>query len=406
MLYKRPTLHKKLPGELEELAQAIVASGRMRLDAGDEANFCRILLPGVLTNQSISLREMENPALLERFRQRLHALISNRAEPGDVEQQVQFYLQRARDELQKCRRVTPELELMMARAFVLCNELPVIRLIYLEDTEIFISYGQSVGDVMDVTDWKQFGSNSGMQSVGSKRNAVYVSCGGHPFLDDSERNHDGDGFPALARFMVIAAQETGHNADMIRNANGQWTGRHSAKDWSAAPSDTVGIARKRDMIGCTFFFQQAQDLGLASVAEWERHLRFYREQNVGGRRRIAAWLKSKLGWRYLRFMMAQRGMKALLSLPPSPYPAAQVITFFQDMLFNLSPEADVYQDDNPLKEEAIACIEALARVPQQVIKWGHHATYCCTPNLYGVYYHTVVPDCRSAIIQMARKEAA
>lgn len=34
----------------------------------------------------------------------------------------------------------------------------------------------------------------------------------------------------------------------------------------------------------------------------------------------------------------------------------------------------LYKNKNPEIEEAIACIEALARVPQQAIKWGYLTT--------------------------------
>jgi hypothetical protein len=59
------------------------------------------------------------------------------------------------------------------------------------------------------------------------------------------------------------------------------------------------------------------------------------------------------------------------------------------MAFNLAPEAEVYRNPDPLVEEAIAVIEAVARVPQQVHKWGHAAVKAAWPNLYDFYYGTI-----------------
>ncbi len=397
----QPKLHKKLPRAQEALAQAIVASGRMRLDAGLECNFVRILLPGVLVNQTITHRELSDAKLLARFCDRLRKLLATRNEEKDIEGVIAQYLERAKNELQKRQHIPADAELMMARALVLCNDLAVIQLLHLEEGEIYISYGHSVGDVMDVVDWQKYGSNSGMQAASMLQNAVYVSCGGHPFLEEGERNHRGDGFPALSRFMVIAAQETGHHADMLRNAAGQWVGRHSAIEWSRAPSDEAATARRRDIACCEDLYNEAQRCGLNLLVEWERHLKFYTDQKVGGMRRILAWLKARIGWLVMRFIISQRGLKSFTTLPASPYPATQLRKFFHDMHFNLSPQADVYQRPDPLEEEAVTCIEAVARVPQQVVKWGHRAVYACTPSLYGFYYRTIVPACKQAVARLA-----
>ena len=62
------------------------------------------------------------------------------------------------------------------------------------------------------------------------------------------------------------------------------------------------------------------------------------------------------------------------------------------MAFNLEPKADVYSNPDKNIEIAIACIEALARVPQQVNKWGHHNTRFFWPHLYSFYYSVVIPQ--------------
>ena len=72
----------------------------------------------------------------------------------------------------------------------------------------------------------------------------------------------------------------------------------------------------------------------------------------------------------------------------------RIRAMLDDMAFNLAPQADAYQKDNAEHEAAIACAEALARVPQQVIKWGYRATEACYPALYEVYYKQVIPHVR------------
>lgn len=68
-----------------------------------------------------------------------------------------------------------------------------------------------------------------------------------------------------------------------------------------------------------------------------------------------------------------------------------IALYLADMAFNLAPDADAYRHPDPLVEEAIAVIEAVARVPQQVHKWGHGLVAAAWPGLYAFYYGTVIP---------------
>ena len=285
----------------------------------------------------------------------------------------------------------------MARALVLCNALPVISLIHQEGAEIFISFGQSVGEVMDIARWEQVGENSGLQAIGGGENAVYVSCGGHPFLTEKEYRHSGDGPPALARFMIIAAQETGHNGDMIRDAAGRWMGRHSAVNWHRAPSGKAGAGRHSDIATTEKIWNECERLGLNRIAEWERHLQFYRKVKVKSWRRMLAWCGCKGGWIVFKWLMKNRSPQPLPRLQRDKYPCMLLQIFFPDMLANLTPAADVYRRTNAQEEEAIAVIEAVARVPQQVVKWGDRAIRATTPKLYDFYYGQIVPACAKAM---------
>ena len=79
--------------------------------------------------------------------------------------------------------------------------------------------------------------------------------------------------------------------------------------------------------------------------------------------------------------------------------ASQLLVALEDMLFQLDPDVEAYRNKNERVEEAIKCAEALARVPQQVVKWGHEFTKLTMPNLYKIYYQEVIPSCEKAYEQ-------
>jgi len=395
VLHLKYKLQKKLPPDQEALAQAIIASGKMRLDADTESNFVRLLLPEERVNITITHREFTK--LRNAVEDRLMALLLKRHDPAKAKEKLGIYMEKVKQDFVKKHPVTPLTETMMARALVLCNALPVIALIHKEGAEIYVSFGQSVGEVMDVARWEQVGANSGLQAVGGGENAVYVSCGGHPFLTKDEYRHSGDGPAALARFMIIAAQETGHNGDMIRGANGKWVGRYSAINWQEAPSPKAGAGRLADIAQTERVWQVCRNQGLNRIAQWERNLQFYRKIKVKSWRRTLAWAGSKIGWEVFKILVKKRGNIVLPKLQRDSYPCMLLQVFFPDQLANLAPEADVYRRKNPKEEEAIAVIEAVARVPQQVVKWGHQAVKATEPMLYDFYYKEIVPACIKAM---------
>jgi hypothetical protein len=109
------------------------------------------------------------------------------------------------------------------------------------------------------------------------------------------------------------------------------------------------------------------------------------------------WCGSKIGWQVFKLLLRSQRMTPLCRLQRDAYPANLLLTYFPDMFFNLDPQADVYRRKDPKEEEAITCIEALARIPQQVVKWGHPAVNFCTPHLYKLYYSELVPACSKAV---------
>lgn len=394
VIYEAPQLRKKLPMAQELLAQSIVNSGRMRLDADNESNFVRLIASEERIDLTFTHRELE-PKLIAQSEARILAALIKRYDAKVAETMLPGFIERVKQDLAKKHKVKPDTEIKMARALVLCNELPVMTLIHKEGAEIFISFGQSVGEVMDVARWERVGTNSGLQNP--NENAVYVSCGGHPFLDKKEYRHTGDGPAALARFMIIAAQETGHNGDMIRGTGGRWVGRHSAIDWYRAPSKEAGEGRLSDIKTTEAMWEACRQWGLNRIAEWERNLEFFTRMKVSGIRRLRMWIQCRIGWLVFKMLVKKKTGLIPPCLQKNPYPATLLNTFFNDMLANLSPQADVYKRKNPKEEEAVAVIEAVARVPQQVVKWGRDAVKQATPALYAFYYDTVVPACAKAI---------
>ena len=96
-------------------------------------------------------------------------------------------------------------------------------------------------------------------------------------------------------------------------------------------------------------------------------------------------------------------MRTLCHLQRSPYPATQLRQCLADMAFNLTPDHEAYRRSDPQAHEAMQCMEALARVPQQVIKWGHSTTSLCMRQLYHLYYNEVVPACAQTAQEESQK---
>ncbi len=403
VLYIRPRIERRLKPAAEKLARAIVASGRLRIDADNESNFARLLIPNDRINLTFTLREMADAKATAISQSRIIQALISRHAPEEAAKRAATYMEKLRNDLKKRSPVNPNTELMVARCIVLCNAQAAIELIHLEGAEIFVSFGRTVSDVLDVATWQDVGENNGLQAFGQGQNAVYVSCGGHPFLSDEERSYTTDGFPALARFLIVAAQETGHNADMIRNGKGEWNGRYSSTDGGRIPSPKAGKARKRDVRRVQLMQKKCRQQGLNLLVEWERHLAFYRQNKLLNLRSSLAWLKSRLGWQIFKLALRARRMRRLCHLQRSLYPATQLRRCLQDMSFNLSPDHEAYHRSDPNAHEAMLCMEAFARVPQQCVKWGPSTTFFCMAGLWRLYYGEAVAGCVRAVALKRQK---
>lgn len=391
----KPTLKpKKLGKERESLANALVESGKLRIKTDTQTNF--VNKSGADYDTSFSYRELTVPHLQDATRKRIADLLPGAAGEAGIVQTRQMLI----DKLKPIRNLSPERELDVARYLSQACEPEVMRQVIRDGCEVFVSYAHNVADLMAVHFWQGRGESSGLQAISGDGTAVYVSCGGNPFVDSEEqRTFTTDGFPALARFMVIAGQELGHFADILRNQRGIQMGRHSATLQPLRASSKAKAARDADMVRMREIGSHMRRLGVERLVKLDKRAQFYKEKRGGLFGNVFFYTNKSLAYVWLR------GVGGLLSPLLAAFPhvlhneykegiASLVQRCVDDMRFNLAPDASVYIRPDPRETEAIACIEALARVPQQVNKWGHKVTRFCWPDLYRLYYEEVIPSLR------------
>jgi hypothetical protein len=247
---------------------------------------------------------------------------------------------------------------------------------------------------MDIASWKRSGTNSGMQSTDGKNACIYVSCGGDPFAPNSESHPtQGNGWAALARLQIIAAQELGHFADIKRDDHGRQITRHSCNFACTKATPHVSLARKKDIERSSSLKDSLTNSGMDKLINIETKLKFYNKQKLSGLRVLWLRLIAKYySYKLVNFAIKRNFLFVKRFYDREKYFGLMLAAMIEDMLSNLSPIADVYKRDNPEAEEAISCAEALARVPQQVMKWGHLTTRATMHDLYHIYYSEVIPS--------------
>lgn len=282
---------------------------------------------------------------------------------------------------------------MLARFFVQSAHPIVIRWLLLDKTEVFITYSHNIGDMMDMVNWQKVGGNSGMQSTNGRDVAIFVACGGNPFAKTSKDHPTyGNGWAAVARLQIIAAQELGHFADIKRDHNGNQITRHSANFSGTKATDKARLARKKDIEHCRNLFHKLIKAGMKKQLDYETKLKFYHVNKVSGLKvLIIKFMIFIYKFRLLNYSN-KHNLIFVKKFKSDKYMALMIDAMFKDMQANLSPSADVYKSKNPEIEEAIACIEALARVPQQAVKWGYLTTKETMYELYKIYYNEVIPS--------------
>lgn len=382
-----------MPPELEALAQRLVRSGQLRINADHERNFVRHGTSD--SDKTFTARELTDPQLAPRTRREL----ARHVPPAAGSDAIDALIAQLMGELKKARGIAPEKEMKVARVVVQSAHPSVIQLVLQSGTDLFVSYSHNVADLLALHEWQTHGSAGGLQATSDEGTAVYISCSGDPFFSGEQKTFVTDGFPALARMMVIGGQELGHFADLLRSDDGI-IGRHSTDNTARMlrASPAVRAARRSDMACIAQMQVAATRSGLARLLRAESAVGFYAKRM----RFSPPWMFCQL-WRLLAFVMfylrSSGSMKHGFRVYPSMRHGMALSTYLSDMAFNLAPDADAYRRSDPEEEEAIACIEALARVPQQVYKWGHAHVQAGWPQLYAIYYHTVIPSCIAACRQ-------
>jgi len=378
--------------EYEDLCLQLLDSGLVRIDTYSSRNFVVFLDPDIDRSIVLSKDELDLK-LIDRTKQKLANIYSGKFQSAELAAKIKKTLLYFKGQMLKNVEVEKELQLQLIRILAGATQPIVLRWILLDRVEIYISYSYNIGDVLDVVSWQESGTNNGMQSTDGKNVAVFVSCGGDPFRPTSKEHPTyGDGWPAMARIQVVAGQELGHYSDIRRDAHGRQIDRHSANFSCTRATDNVKMARKLDIKKTTLLYKNLGEMGLRKMIADENSLKFYNQNNVMG---LRVWyLKIGLYFRNLAFFAKVRENQLFFLLPfkHEKYTGLMIQAMMEDMLFNLTPQADVYNKKDPEEDEAIKCIEALARVPQQVMKWGYMATKALMPGLYEVYYTQVIPS--------------
>lgn len=389
----------RMPKKLDALARALARSGRLYINADTQRNFVHYTTAN--TTYSFTARELTEPDLLPATKALIARSIPAGLGPVAVNERIDILLA----ELKKARGVDDARELAVARLVVQAAHPAVIALLLQERTQLFVSFSHNVSDLMAVHFWQTHGQASGLQATEDTGAAVYISCGGDPLFDgaEDEKYYLSDGAEALARLLVIGGQELGHYADLIRTPHGI-AGRHSAQMAPLRPTAICKAGRDSDMRRVQALWQALEQAGLRRLKQAEDAVAFYEKQH---QRFAPLWCLAQLR-RWLAWVPFSRSQPVRAVPYHATLPRLRCATFYHEMLadmaFNLAPDAAAYKRADPQEEEAIACIEALARVPQQANKWGHDATNACWPELYRLYYGQVIPAVRAALPASTNKQ--
>lgn len=394
---------KKMPADLEQMAQQLVARGQLRIALDGRRNFARFSIPTRNVHQEFSLRQLTEPRLLAQCESLLYHTLQReeKLNEADARERASEWIKRLQKEVKQQAPLPEKMEIKLARMVTQAAHPAVIALLLLEETEIFISCARTIGDLMDMASQMRSGKNSGMQALSGQETAVYISCGGDPFLQGKDARDPADGEAAMARFMVIAGQELGHFADIKRRAPNEVLGRYSSNPQGNRANPDVESARQKDISEVTRITEQLHQLGVTALARLETELEFYRKN----KRLIRALFKRvqiKIAQQLLFFRAQKQQAQFVLKFPYKLPLGTRMLKAIDDMAYNLEPQADVYKSKNPEMERAILCIEALARVPQQVNKWGFDATQAAIPHLFRVYYGQVIPGCIKVVEAVRR----
>jgi hypothetical protein len=276
ILDKIPAIYKEdMQVEYEMLAMELVKSGKLRIDTDYYCNFVRYTDPNYGINIFMSHEELTSKTLIQASKDNIRKAYHQQNKPISNKQIASIMID-LNNKVGKLLMVSDELKMQLARIFVQSAHPIVIRWLLLDKVEVFITYSNSIGDVMDIQTWKRAGTNSGMQSTDGRNVCIYVSCGGDPFAKNNATNPTyGNGWAALARLQIIAGQELGHYADIMRDHEGKQISRHSANFSCTIAKPHVIEARKNDIARCKALSKLLIECGINKLIKIENKLKFY-----------------------------------------------------------------------------------------------------------------------------------
>lgn len=391
ILHKIPAIScEEMELEYELLTQQLIKSGKLRIDTDYHCNFARFADPVSGISIMVSKEELSDKFLLDEKKQFLQSLFKQRSQ-NITNEKIEFIFNNLKQQITKLQPVSLEVIEKLARIFVQSAHPIVIKWLLHDKVEVFITYSHNIGDMMDINSWKSSGTNSGMQSTDGRNVAIFVSCGGDPFgeVDGSVKIY-GNGMAAMARLQIIAAQELGHFADIKRNEQGMQISRHSANFSCTKANEKVKNARKNDIANCNKMLGELISAGMDKVIFYDETIKFYKDNKITGIKIYwYIFIRKIYKYKLLRFATKKK-LFFVRNFALDQYMALMIKAMIEDMKFNLEPVADVYKHENKEIEEAIKCVEALARVPQQVMKWGYITTMTTMQGLYNIYYNEVI----------------
>lgn len=406
ILDKVPAIHhNEMKSEYEALARALIKSGRLRIDTDYELNFVRFSDPSKKMNLMFSKEELTDSELVILTKNTLKKIYSREQDAEKLEKKVSGIVSDLKKQAAKLFLPSSAVVEKLARLFVQSAHPIVINWLLHDRVEVFITYSHNIGDMMDMESWQNYGNNSGMQSTDGRNSAIFVSCGGNPFAENSKEHPIlGSGWASVARLQIIAGQELGHFADIKRDGRGRQVTRHSANFSATLATPHVSKARKDDLLLCDKLRKDLLTRGrMQELAEAERKLQFYDKQKVWGLRSLIQKVKCFFYRKSLVSYAEKEGLYFVKRFKRDRYMALMIIAMLEDMKVNLAPMADVYRRADQEAQEAILCVEALARVPQQALKWGHLTTMETMKGLYKIYYKEVIPSLELSYSEMTGK---
>jgi hypothetical protein len=387
-LYKKPALEKKqMPKQLEFYAQKMVEYSLLRINADDRSNFVTFPVQGGTKFLTFTKRELFD----EKFLPNTIKLLKNNLtveEKKNEDENINLKIFALKAKVKKYIDVPDEWEIKIARLLAQSCHPAIFKNLVESKTQVFVSFAHTISDLLSVKLWKSARHSQGLQNNGYSESGIFVSTGGHPFFNPEESKNEYDGFKALARLMVIAAQEIGHYAEIRYDNSGKIIGRFSA-DYYGVNKECFS-ARNKDLQITKSIIEKLKKLGVENLYEYEKKVQIdfkYRKLSpVTYLKSMTMWLKQN------KFKnKCARNKLGFVKKLKAKFIAEETLICINDMLFNIEINSLSYKDENPEKELMIICAEALARVPQQEIKWGKKTTSFFMPNLQK-YYGKVIED--------------